>query len=196
MAFNWDQSGAQTSVLETIALIVIIALVFWFLIRPQMGVLATEKDTLKQVQTENQQVDADKQKLAELVGRLKRSQNDLKLVDEALPLQARPTQMEYLVNELVTASGMKMNDLALTVNEQAGPVAGNQALLKDPFSSPRKLLTTSLDLSVSGGVDQFEELLRLMETNGRVIDVSTLDISNEAEAPVFKLKLKLYSYVP
>jgi hypothetical protein len=60
----------------------------------------------------------------------------------------------------------------------------------------RKLQTTNLGLTVSGGTDQFKNLLELIETNGRLIDVATLDMSNEAENPVFTLKLKAYSYVP
>jgi len=39
-------------------------------------------------------------------------------------------------------------------------------------------------------------LLQLIETNGRIIDISTIDMSNDAESPTFKLKLKAYSYAP
>ena len=196
MAVNWNQSGVQTSVLETVALVIIIALIFWFFVRPQMGVLSQEQGLLQQAQTEYKQVDQDKQELTALIAKLKKSQTDLTLVDEALPLQGRPTQMEYLINDLVTAAGMTTTDLNLTVKETSGAVAGNKNLLKDPYAVNRKLQTTDLNLTVSGGVDQFKNLLQLLETNGRIIDVDTLDMSDQADNPVFQLKLKVYSYVP
>ncbi len=192
---SWKQNDAQTSVIETVALIVVIILVFWFFVRPQSTILGTEKTTLQQAQAEYAQVDQDKQKLAELTARLKKSQADIVLVDEALPLNNRPTQVEYLLSELVAASGMTLTDINIATAE-SNVVAGNKVLLKDPYAVTRKLQTTSLNLGVSGDIDQFRNLLQLIESNSRIIDVSTLDMTNDAESPVFKLQLKVYSYVP
>lgn len=196
MAFKPNQLGAQTSIIETVALAVVIVLVFWFFVRPQSTILKTERATLQHAQDEYQAVDQDKQKLAELTARLKKSQADISLIDEALPLQARPTQIEFLLNDLVTAAGMKTADLSFQVSAENNSVAGNKALLKDSYTVSRKLQIMTFNLNVTGGVDQFKNLLQLIETNGRIIDVSTLDMSNEADSPMFKLKLKTYSYVP
>jgi hypothetical protein len=195
MAFGVSKTGTQTSVVEIIALAVIAGLIFWFFVRPQSTVLSTEKSNLAQSKTELQSVNEDKAKLAELTARLKKSQADIVLVDQAVPLQNRPTQIEFLLNDLVTAAGMQVTDLSFVPVENS-VVAGNKALLKDPYAVSRKLQTTNLGLTVSGGTDQFKNLLELIETNGRLIDVATLDMSNEAENPVFTLKLKAYSYVP
>src|SRR6185295_13057719 len=140
---SWKQTGAQTSIVETVALLVIIVLGFWFFVRPQMKVLSTEKVNLEKAQTEYEAVDQDKQKLVELTARLKKSQADLTLVDEALPLHNRPTQIEYLLDGLVTASGMQVADLNMPTTE-SNVVAGNKALLKDPYAVNRKLQTANV----------------------------------------------------
>jgi hypothetical protein len=66
----------------------------------------------------------------------------------------------------------------------------------DPYGADRKLQTTSLELITTGTVDQFRNLLQLIETNGRIIDVSDLQLSNEQETTTYTIKLKAYSYVP
>src|SRR5689334_4820153 len=109
---SWNQSNMQTSVIETVALIVVIVLGFWFFVRPQMSVLHTEQQNRDTAVAEQKQIDQDKRTLSDLTARLKRSKDDITLVDEALPLQDRPSQVEFLLDDLVTASGMKTTDLS------------------------------------------------------------------------------------
>ena len=188
-------SKTRTSVVEVVALLVIIALVFWFFVRPQAASYHMQQDQLKQAEVEYQNVGQDKADLARLADKLKQSSHDIILVDEALPLQNRATQLEVLLDSFVAASGLSLAEM----NVQAGEnviVAGNKQLLTSPYNVGRKLQTTQVDLSVKGNIDQFHNLLQLLETSGRLIDVTSLNMTNDAEAITFKLKLKAYSYVP
>jgi Tfp pilus assembly protein PilO len=186
---------AQTSMVEIVALIVVIVIVAWFFVGPQASKLKTQKSQLKQAQAEFQSVEQDKNGLNQLITNLHQAPTDIALVDEALPLDNRPTELEVLIDGLVTASGMTASDLGLH-QEDNSIAAGNKALLTNPYSATRKLQTTTVDLSVDGTVDQFKNLLQLLETNGRIIDVTGLNMSNGTDKTLFKLKLKAYSYVP
>ncbi len=187
--------GTQTSVVETSALIIVIVVVGWFFVRPQMTVLKSAKSQLQQEQAEYQNVEKDKNDLNQLATKLKQSQIDLVLVDEALPLHNRPTQLEVLLDTLITATGMSATDLSLR-QEEDSIAAGDKALLSNPYGANRKAQTTTVDLSVNGNIDQFKNLLQLIETNGRIIDVTGMSMINGSELTEFKLKLKAYNYVP
>jgi Tfp pilus assembly protein PilO len=185
----------NTSIVEIIALVVIIVIVGWFFVRPQMSVLKMGRATLKEAQADFARVEQDKNDLSKLITKVKQSSSDLALVDEALPLSGRPTQLQVLLDSLVTATGM--STVSSTIQDFGDKiVAGNKALADNPYGYTRKLQTTTLDLTVNGTVDQFKNLLQLIESNGRVVDVETVDVSNTADSVNFKLKLKAYSYVP
>jgi Tfp pilus assembly protein PilO len=191
---NLTSNRTRTPLVETAALIIIIVLVLLFLVRPQSSVLSGQKDQLQQAQSAYQNVQQEKDALAQLVNKVNQSQADLALVDEALPLVNRPTQVEVLLDNLVAAAGMKTVELSFQPQNTIS--AGGKSLLTDPYGTDRKLVPTSVDLSVTGGMDQFKYLLQLIETNGRVMDISNIDMTNDQKATSFKLKLKAYSYVP
>jgi hypothetical protein len=193
---NQTHKTAQTSILETVALVVVIALVGWFFVKPQSATLSDRKMLLEQARTDYTNVEQDKNTLAQLAAKLKGSGTDIALVDEALPLHNRPTHLEVLLDSLITASGMKIVDMDFRPSEDATVVAGEKNSLANEYSVARKLATTDLDLTIGGGIDQFRNFLQLLETNGRVVDVTNLDMINEEGNPVFKIKLKAYSYVP
>jgi Tfp pilus assembly protein PilO len=195
MAIYGPSNQLQTSLIETVALIVVIVLVGWFLVLPKHADLREQKAQLKQQQTAYSNIQKDTEDLNRLIGQMKQAKTDLTLVDEALPLDNRPTKLEVLLDSLVTASGMKLSAMNIQTAE-TGIAAGNKSVTGDPYGADRKLQTTSLELITTGTVDQFRNLLQLIETNGRIIDVSDLQLSNEQETTTYTIKLKAYSYVP
>lgn len=72
--------------------------------------------------------------------------------------------------------------------------AGNKELIKDPFGAKRSLQTTKVTMFVTGTIDQFRNFLILLETSGRLVDVSDLDISTGDGLVRYRVTLKAYSY--
>jgi len=196
MATNFTQPNkTQASIVETIALVIVVVLVLWYFVKPQSSALKDQRAQLQQVQTEYEGIEQEKNDLADLSAKMKAAPEDIALMDQALPLQNRYTQMELLLDSLVSASGMKSTDLSFQPLEN-DVVAGNKAIIDRPYSVERKLKATSFDLSVTGSIDQFKSLLQLIETNSRIIDINTMSMTNEQGNVTFRLKLKTYSYVP
>jgi|GEM_PF-3329204 len=188
------RNPGRTSVVETGSLVVAIILVLLFLVRPAMSSLGQKKSQLQQIQATYQNAQKDKEQLSQLVQKVHDSKADLTLVDEALPLTDRPTQVEVLLDSLVTASGMKT--VELNFQPQDNTSVGDPQLVANPYGSDRKVVPTAVDLSVTGTMDQLKFLLQQIETNGRVLDVSNIEMTSDGKNTLFKLKLKAYSYVP
>lgn len=196
MAVFFDQSNSRyTSLVEIIALVVIIFIVGWFFVRPQASALGEQRASLKQAQTEFQNVEQNKRDLAQLANRLKAADSDIALVDEALPLHNRPTQLQVLLEGLVTAAGMRIVDLSFQPVENS-IAAGDKTTLDNVYGVSRQVDFTTFDMGVTGNIDQLKNLLELIESNGRIVDISTISLSNDQESTLFKLKLKAYNYVP
>ena len=196
MASNSIQGNkSQASAVEIVALIIIIVIAWWFFIKPQMSVLKAQKTELSQVKATYQDATKDQSALADLSNKLKASQTDLALVDQALPLVNRPTQVQVLLGSLVTSAGMNMVDLNFQPSA-TDAVAGDKNLIKKPFGSDRRLQTNTFELTVNGNMEQLKNLLQLIETNSRILDVATVNMTNDQGVVTFKLKLKAYSYVP
>jgi len=194
IANSRERNKAQASLIENVIIGIIIVIVFIFFVRPQSSLLSQKRTELAQLQTESQSIQQQKDSLAQLVNKVHQSADDIALVDEALPLVSRPTQLQLLMDGLVKASGMKTTEI--TFQQTADVVAGNKALLANPFGVDRKLKTSSFGLTVNGSMDQFKNLLQLIETNGRIIDIAGIDMSSDQASITFKLKLKAYSYAP
>jgi Tfp pilus assembly protein PilO len=190
-----SSKGARTSLIEIGALIAVIILVLWFFVLPKRAALNAQRTELKQQEEVLANSKKDSENLVRLISQLNRSGADIALLDEALPLESRITKLEFLLDSLISASGMRlglMNVDATTL----GVAAGDKKTLADPFAAPRKLQTITMEVNVSGNVDQFKNLLQLLESNSRIIDVVSIDITNEEEGSAFKIKLKSYSYAP
>ena len=193
--FLAPEKTTNTSMVELIALVVVIALGSWFFVRPQMATLKDSRAQLRQAETAYARVEEDKAELIRLSNQLKRSQADIVLVDEALPLQNRPTHVQVLLEGLAGAAGMTISSMDVQPAEK-NIVAGDKTTLKDSYGVVRKVEPIVIELKVTGSIEQFKDLLQLIESNGRVVDITNFDMVDDQGNPTFKLKLKAYSYVP
>jgi Tfp pilus assembly protein PilO len=189
-----SKTKGQASVIETVALLIVIGLVAWFFVLPKQSQVNQYRAELQAEKDAYQKVDKDKQELLQLISKLKQSEQDLKLLDEALPLDARVTKIQLLLESMAAAAGMRVPTLNPTVSNAV--VAGNKQMNNNIYDGQRSLQTINVDMTVSGGIDQFRNFLSLLETNGRIIDVVSVDLSNDEGGGSFRLKLKSYSYVP
>jgi hypothetical protein len=69
-------------------------------------------------------------------------------------------------------------------------------LLAKPYDATRKLQTIDLTVTATGNMDQFKDLLKLIETNSRILDITNIEISSQEGTTIFKLKIKAYIYTP
>jgi Tfp pilus assembly protein PilO len=167
----------------------------WFFIRPQAATLKSKRAELQQQQALLEGAQQETKDLSRLVTQLQASDREVALLDEALPLETRVTKLQVLLNSLVTASGMRLGPVNVET-AALGVAAGDKKTLDNPFGANRKLQTITLDLMVEGNVDQFRNLLRLIESNSRIVDIVSVDITDETEESSFRIKLKAYSYAP
>jgi len=180
-------------VLQSTLLIIILLVFSWFLLRPKLSQYFTTRANVQSAQTQLSKVESEQKQLDTLVSQLKSSPDDVKLVDEALPLSGRITKVDVLLNSMVQSSGMTLTVLSSN-DTQSIVSAGDKQILQNPFQPGRTLHTITINASVSGTMEQLKNLLQLMETNGRVLDVDSLEIVGGDPVTKFKLTVKAYAY--
>lgn len=190
-AFAAKQAG--NPVFQSIFLIIVIVLFAWFLLRPW---LEKTLDTRAELNTEQKVLDsiqADQRELNRLVNQLRTSPEEIALVDEALPLNGRISKVNVLLDSLVRSSGMTLAVLSAD-DTQSIVSAGDKTVLANPYQPGRKLHTITVSASITGTMEQLKNLLQLMETNGRVLDVESLQILGGEPVTKFRMTVNAYAY--
>lgn len=178
------------------ALVLAAGLVYFYLVKPKAAQLSSLQGQVADLQSQDKNLEATSQKLGDLVAKLKASQGDFGLLDQALPLDARVTSVNVLLETLSRESGLTLADVSPQLSEQT-TVAGNAALLEKPFAASRELQSFIISLSLTGSLDQMISFLKLLETNIRLIDVVSLETTaGKAGLASFRLSLKTYAYLP
>ncbi len=184
----------HNSLFEVIVLLVVFLLLAFFVVKPKYNNTSVKSAELKESQEQYKKVETDLENMNNLISKLEKSKEEIALADQALPLHGRITALNLLIDNLVVSSGMK---LASITSEDMGDaiVAGDKKLLEDPFGADRKLQLNQITVTVTGPVEQFRQLLKLIESNSRLMDIQTISISNQDEI-LYKIKLKAYFYAP
>lgn len=184
------------SLFELLILVVVGILFFWFIISPKNSELSNQKSLVESLSAESAKLSDQQKELDSLIRQLDASSKDISKLDESLPLHPRTTWMYLLVESLVQSSGMAIGGLSVS-NQEADIMAGNTALLAEPFSAQRVLKRVAVNLSVSGTFSQFQSFLEKVENSGRIFDIKTLDISSSSnELLDFRLSLDAYYFTP
>lgn len=192
---NNGRKDFSNPTIQIVILMIIVVLFSWFLLKPK---LATTMETRKSLDTANaklKQIENDKRDLNKLVNELQSSKKEVALVDEALPLGGRISKVNLLLENLVQTSGMT---LALMNAEDTDEIisAGNKEVLKNPYQPGRALHTAEISLSVSGNMEQFRNLLQLIETNSRILDIKEVEVAageNENDTK-FIITIQAYAF--
>lgn len=178
---------------QSVLLIIIIVLLGWFIVRPEFVSSRAQHAQLEQASQKRAAIENEKQELERLVSQLQTSAEDIKITDEALPLVGRISRLDVLIESLARSSGLQVAQIN-AANTGDTIAAGNKAVLSDPYGVDRKLQTSSVSVLLSGNVDQFRTFLQLLETSGRVLDVSGLEVTSEPGATKFRVTIKAYAY--
>lgn len=179
--------------IQIILLAVIFSLFSWFILKPKYKETMDNRSQLSVAEKQLEQITKDQADLKQLVTKLNASTDQVALVDEALPLNGRISKANVLMESLVQASGMSIAQLT-TSDSQKTISAGDKAKIANPFQAQRKLNTITMTLSLTGNLDQFRNLLELIETNGRVLDVETMDVTSDDNGSKFRIIVNAYAY--
>lgn len=189
-------SRRPRSIWTAVVLLLAAALVYFYLVKPKAAKLASLQGQAADLQSQDSSLELTSQKLKDLVEKLKAGQGDFGFLDQALPLDARVTSVNVLLETLSRASGLTLADVTPQLSEQT-TVAGNAALLEKPFAASRELQSFIISASFTGNLDQMISFLKLLETNLRLVDVVSLETTaGKAGLASFRLSLKTYAYLP
>jgi Tfp pilus assembly protein PilO len=184
------------SVFELIFLLIIIFLGYWYLVLPKSDEYSGFQDQLKNLQARRTEINAQQKVFDVLVQDLNAQTDNLTALDDMLPLDAKPSRLYLLMESIMQRAGLGSGVVSIEIDPQT-PVAGNAAASAQSLDSDRTVKTIGINVSGTGTIDQLDNLLHLLESSGRVLQVQGMDISQgRGEQLIFRLTLHTYSYVP
>ncbi len=184
--------ASRNAITEIVLLLIVAGLFYWFLLSPKMAEVKLKQAEADKFTEQKQSIQQDVATLKKLSEDLKESGDDLVHLDQALPLEERQVRTQLLLDQLIRSSGLFVGDISVN-DPQETVVAGNKALLKNPFGVPRSLGMLTVNASVSGNFDQLLDLIKKLENYGRLMDISTLNLS-AGSGGVLNMKLTFTMY--
>jgi len=187
-------NAVQHTAFEVVLFIVVIALFWWFLIIPKQKDNNTLEADFKDLQGQEQRLRDNKQKLTAAIADVNSHKPELDIMDEALPLDNRVSKLYITLDALTQNTGMTVGNISIAFSGN-DPMAGNKAALTSPYTVKRKVQKLTSTLNVIGTFDQFQTFLQKLETSGRLINVTSVDIDNGTEGKTdFNVSLEAYIY--
>lgn len=182
-------------IVEAVLLVVGLALFLNFLVLPKKSAVAEKHQQLTELTSEYENISKNKQDLGLLVQEMKAAKKDLALLDSTLPLSSRITTVHVLLDSLVSSSGLTLANIQTDTTDDM-IAAGDEAMIKNPYQGKRVLKTLTVNLSVTGNMDQFLKFLNSLESNARLVDVKSISITkgNTQNNTTFNLALKTYFF--
>jgi Tfp pilus assembly protein PilO len=180
-------------IVQIVLVLIVLALFSWFVLKPKLTQTLARQAELTAARQQMADIESDQAELDRLVSDLKSSDSETKLLDEAIPLSARASKVHVLLDGLVRATGMNLSQASVVGTEEIIS-AGDKTELANPYKIDRQLYVIKVSASVAGTMDQFRNLLQLLETNGRVLDVESVDITSGEGISQFRINVQAYAY--
>lgn len=187
-----QKNAPHYSLFEIVLLVVVTALFYWFIVQPKQASLKVLNEGLNKLQQEDKSLSADLDKMNSLIRSLKNNPDKIAKLNEALPLDGKTPDVYLLITELARSSGVTVGDINVS-GRSNDIVAGNQALIEHPFSAKRELQTLAVKVYVIGTYEQLKAFLQKLESNARVMDIVSLDMS-ATQNGLLALDLNLNTY--
>jgi Tfp pilus assembly protein PilO len=184
--------SAQNALVEVVLLIVVCGLFTWFIILPKKAEISAKNASLAKVVEQESTVSGDLAKLQSMIQTLNSSSNQVADLDQALPLDGNTVNLQILINSLAQSVGVAVTDVEVS-GQPNTVVAGDKALLSDPYGATRTLQTLAGNLSVTGSFAQLQAFLQKLETSARLIDVTDLEMDAAAGGNL-SLRLGINAY--
>lgn len=184
------------SLFEVGLFIVLIVLAYIYLIGPKRTEAQEKKNKLEQLTEDLNKLERQKRSFERLVQQLEENRDQVRALDEALPLETELGRLYILTEYLAQSAGMGSSSVSIE-HEAKNPVAGDRDQLAKPFQGDRALTVTPITLNAIGTIDQLMGFLSLVETSNRLLDTTAITISpGRADQFIFKISLQAYSFSP
>ncbi len=184
----------KNSLFELVLLGIIAILMFIFIVNPKRTELTQAKDNADKQKSAFDATRGEQVKLDALVQSMKSDPKALAELDEALPLSDRISRLRLTLEYISKSSAMSIGDISVSGGTEQ-VVSGDRERLADPYSVVRKLQKFDCSMTVTGSMEQFQSLLQKLENNGRILDISGIDVSSSKDnALQFKVNMSAYAY--
>ena len=128
-----------------------------------------------------------------MIANLKSSPDKIVKLDQALPLDGNVVRLKILIDAISAGSGVVVGDISVSSSKADAVVAGDKALLANPFGTTRTLQKLTGSIYVIGTFPQLKAFMEKLEASGRLVDVSDVSIDG-ASAGNLNLRLAFTSY--
>lgn len=184
------------SVFEVVFLLIIIFLSYWYLVLPKADAYSHYQEQRTSLERKRAEIDSQKKVFDTLVTDLAAQTENIAALDDMLPLDTKPSRLYLLMESLMQRAGLGSGVAGIEIDSQT-PVAGNKAVIEQPFDADRKVKAIAINVSGTGTIDQLDNFLRLLESSGRVLQVQGMDVDQgRGDQLIFRLVISTYSYVP
>lgn len=193
----FTRPGASLGSLFEIGLLVTISiLLYMYLLGPKLDEYHGRQDTFRDLEKQYSDLQRQEQVFQNLQTQMRDKVESVNLLDNTLPLNDKLTRMYILVNDLAGRAGINAASIGVQPDSSL-PAAGDKVTLTAPFTAARRLATVPVVVSGTGTIDQLSGFLRLVETSTRLLDVTSMDISQgQDDQLIFKVALQGYTYIP
>lgn len=176
--------------------IVLAVLVYVYLVSPKQKELTDRTTQLNKLTDEENRITNQKKAFDRLVRDLESNKADITVLDQTIPLESRTSKLYILTEYLAQSAGMASSSIAVEGNAES-VVAGDRDLIKSPFATERELTAIPITMNAIGTYEQFASFLGLVERSNRLLDISTVGISQGKDNQfIFKLGLVAYAFAP
>lgn len=190
---SYQQRDFTSPTIQAILLAIVLVIFVWFMVRPKLSSYIEVRSNQKVTEEKLKKTKADEADLNQLVSKLHDSKDEVSLIDEALPLSGRVSKANVLIENLVQSSGMTLAQLSSDDSVKLIS-AGDKDELANPYSADRTLHVIRMTASVTGTMEQYKNLLELIETSSRVLDIESMDVVGGDQQIKFRIIVKAYAY--
>lgn len=184
----------QHTVFEIILLVIVSGLLYWFIISPKITKLNALTVRSNELSADFASLEDNERKFNKAVAEMKAHPEEIADLDEALPLDNRVTKLHLALESLTESSGMTVGDVSVAYKTDA-IISGNKEQLTSPFKGTRKLQKMTTALDVTGTYDQFQGLLQKLEQSGRILTITSVEVTPTADQLLnFKITLEAFYY--
>jgi Tfp pilus assembly protein PilO len=187
------QNFSNTS-FEIVLLIIVGVLLYFFIVSPKQQELQAKKDSVTQLTDQKNKLERENKAVQKALDDMKKSKTGIAKLDEALPLDGRPSKIYLLLDDIMIQSGMTVKSMDFP-DATGDIVAGNSTRVEKPFTGQRKLHEVTINLTVTGSFDQYLGVLKRLETSGRLFNIQNVEITSTGDTDVeFVMTLITYFY--
>jgi Tfp pilus assembly protein PilO len=186
--------STQFSVFEAALLLIFIGLFYWFIVSPKQAKVAMLNENLQKLEAEYEKQNIQVEDLKKSIKVLNSHPKEVAFLDEALPISSRVTHFPILMNEIANGTGVTTGDINIDPRLEV-VYASNIDLIKNPFSITRTLKKVKGSGYFIGTFSQIKALLKKIEENGRLIEVTSVNIAASTDNKLdFRIEFEAYIY--